>query len=445
MAGIFKSYDVRGVVPDQLTTGDAYRIGKAAAKFLKARTMAVGRDARIHSPEISAALIAGINAAGADCIDLGMNPTPMTYFATGTLRHLQGAIQVTASHNPAQYNGFKFTRGGALPMSYETGISDIEALYKKDLPGLAKKRGKTTVKNLRAGYIKHCLRFANFKRPLKIAIDTGNGVMGDILPALLKGLPLKVVPLYFKPDGRFPNHEANPLKAENIVDLQKAVIEKKCDLGVAFDGDGDRVAFVDETGAAVPGDLAGALMAQVLLKQQPGAKVFYDVRATKALPEAVVAAGGIALESRVGHSHIKAGLRAQRAIMAAELSGHYYFRDFFYSDSGETAFFLVLSLLSQSAGKASDLVRPLQRYHHTGEINFEVHDAAKAIGEVEKKYAPGAKSVSKVDGVSIDMGSWWFNLRMSNTEPVVRLNLESLVSKEEMLEKQAEVSKLIAG
>src|SRR6185295_17970109 len=286
MGGIFKSYDVRGTGPEQLTTGDAYRIGKAAAAHLKAKTLAVGRDARIHSPEMSAALIAGINAAGADCIDLGMNPTPMTYYALGSMgKALQGAIQVTASHNPSQYNGFKFTRGGALPMSYETGISDVEALYTQDKPGLGKKRGKITVKNLRAGYIKHCLRFANLQRPLKIAIDTGNGVMGDILPAILKGLPLKVVPLFFKPDGRFPNHEANPLKAENLVDLQKAVVDKGCDAGVAFDGDGDRVAFVDENGVAVPGDIAGALMAQVLLKKNKGAKVFYDVRATKSLPE----------------------------------------------------------------------------------------------------------------------------------------------------------------
>ena len=445
MAGIFKSYDVRGVVPDQLTTGDAYKIGKAAAAYLKAKTLAVGRDARIQSPAMAHALMAGIVAAGCDCIDLGMNPTPMTYYATGVLgKRVQGAIQVTASHNPAQYNGFKFTRGGALPMSYESGISDIETLVKQDQPGLARRSGKITARNLRAGYIKHCRQFADFNRPLKVAIDTGNGVMGDILPAVLKGLPLKVVPLYFKPDGRFPNHEANPLKAENIIDLQKAVLEKKCDAGIAFDGDGDRVAFVDETGAAVPGDLAGALMAQMLLKRKgnSGAKVFYDVRATKALPEAVKAAGGVPLESRVGHSHIKKGLREQNAVMAAELSGHYYFRDFFYSDSGETAFFLVLSLLSQSSEKMSGLVRPLQRYFHTGEINFEVHDAAKALAAAEARYGSQAK-ISRIDGISLDLGSWWFNLRMSNTEPVVRLNLESLASHDEMEARKKEVSELI--
>lgn len=444
MAGIFKSYDVRGTVPHQLTTGDAYKIGKATAHFLKAKTLGVGRDARVHSPDMAAALMAGINAAGCDCIDLGMNPTPITYYATGSLgKKLQGAIQVTASHNPAEYNGFKFTKGGALPMSYETGISDIEKLVKEDAPVLAKKRGTTKTLNLRAGYIKHCLRFAELRRPLKVAIDTGNGVMGDILPALLKGLPLKIVPLYFKPDGRFPNHEANPLKAENIVDLQKAVLDKKCDIGVAFDGDGDRVAFVDEKGVAVPGDLAGTLMALALLKKNKGGKIFYDVRATKALAQSVEAAGGVALESRVGHSHIKAGLRREKALMAAELSGHYYFRDFYFSDSGETAFFLVLSLLSQGTKTVSELVNPLKRFHHTGEINFEVHDAAKVLKAIEEKYAPAAKSISHVDGISIDMGPWWFNLRMSNTEPVVRLNLESLTSAAEMETKKNEVTALI--
>jgi len=444
MAGIFKSYDVRGKVPEELSTGDAYRIGKAAAAYLKARTLAVGRDARLQSPAMSVALMSGINAAGCDCIDLGLNPTPMTYYATGVLgKLLQGAIQVTASHNPAEYNGFKFTRGGALPMSYETGISEVENLYQRDLPLLAGKRGRITVRNLRPGYIKLCRQFADLQRTLKVAIDTGNGVTGDILPAMLKGLPLKVVPLFFKPDGRFPNHEANPLKPENLVDLQKAVVEKKCDLGVAFDGDGDRIAFVDESGAAVPGDVAGALMAQRMLQRNPGGKVFYDVRATRALPEAVRAAGGVALETRVGHSHIKAGLRREEAVMAAELSGHYYFRDFFYSDSGETAFFLVLSLLSRSGTKMSELVKPLRRYFHSGEINFEVRDAAQVLAAAEEKYAGQAKSISKVDGINIDCGSWWFNLRMSNTEPVVRLNLESVASAEEMEARKAEVSQLI--
>ncbi|MCW8132014.1 MAG: phosphomannomutase/phosphoglucomutase [Planctomycetota bacterium] len=447
MAGIFKSYDVRGIVPTQLTTGDAYKIGKATAAYLKAKVLAVGRDARISGPDLQAALMAGITSTGCDVLELGMGPTPISYFAAGSLgaKKCHGAVQVTASHNPSEYGGFKFTKAGALPMSHGQGLEEVEKLFLKDEPHLAGKAGKIKKVNFWPAYYKHCRRFADLdpKRPLKIAIDTGNGVMGGHLAALLKGLPVKTVPLYWKPDGRFPNHEANPLKAENIVDLQKAVVAKKCDLGVAFDGDGDRVAFVDETGAAIPGDIAGALMAQALLKQNKGGTVLYDVRATRALAEAVQAAGGRAVETRVGHSHIKAGLRREKAVMAAELSGHYYFRDFYCSDSGETAFFLILSLISRSGMKPSELAGPLMRFHHSGEINFEVHDAGKVLAAAEAKYGPSAKSVSKVDGVSIDMGSWWFNLRMSNTEPVVRLNLESTASKDELESKKREVSTLI--
>ena len=451
MAGIFKSYDIRGIVPDQLTTGDAYRIGKAAVAYFKAKCVAVGRDARITSPDMAAALCAGINAAGADALDLGMGPTPISYFAAGSFgrKVVQGAIQVTASHNPAQYCGFKFTKANAWPMSYDTGIDEVEKLYLKDLPPLAKKPGKTRAVNIRRDYMRKCRQVADLdrRRPLRVAIDTGNGVTGDWLPDLLKGLPIKAVPLFWKPDGRFPNHEANPLKEENIKDLQAAVIKHKCDVGVAFDGDGDRVAFVDENGCAIPGDIAGALMAQVLLKRE-GRKigtVLYDVRATRALAEVVKEAGGRAIQTRVGHSHIKAGMRREKAIMAAELSGHYYFRDFFYSDSGETAMFLILSLLSQSRQTASELVAPLTRFHHTGEVNFHVADARKTLKIVEKKFAGRAKKISKIDGVSIDMGDHWFNLRPSNTEPVVRLNLESLVSRKQMAEKRKELSAVIKG
>ncbi|MCZ7644720.1 MAG: phosphomannomutase/phosphoglucomutase [Planctomycetota bacterium] len=447
MAGFFKSYDVRGIVPDQLTTGDAYRIGKATAAYLKARTLAVGRDARLSSPDLAAALMAGIAAAGCDALDLGMGPTPITYFAAGHLGKAKcgGAIQVTASHNPAEYGGFKFTKAGALPMSYDQGLDEVEKLFAKDLPPLAKKPGAIRKLNLWPKYVAHCRRFAALdkKRKLKLAIDCGNGVMGAILPALLKGLPLTAKQLYWKPDGRFPNHEANPLKLENLADLRAAVVKGKCDLGVAFDGDGDRVAFVDEKGEPVPGDLAGALMAQSLLKQTGAGTVLYDVRASRAFAKAVEEAGGTALETRVGHSHIKAGLREHKALMAAELSGHYYFRDFFYSDSGETAFFLVLALLSQSGKPASELVAPLQRFHHTGEINFHVRDADRTLAAVETHFKDRVKTRSTTDGLSMDLGPWWFNLRKSNTEPVVRLNLESLNSRAEMEAARGEVVGII--
>lgn len=448
MAGVFKSYDIRGIVPEQLTTGDAYRIGKAAAAFFKAKCIAVGRDARLSSPDMAAALCAGINAAGCDALDLGIGPTPISYYAAGSLgrKKVQGAIQVTASHNPAEYCGFKFTKADAWPMSYDTGLNEVERLHGKDLPSLAKKCGKTRCLNIRKAYVQHCRRVADLDpgRTLKVAIDTGNGVTGAWLPDLLKGLPVKAVPLFWKPDGRFPNHEANPLKEENIKDLKAAVLKHRCDLGVAFDGDGDRVAFVDEQGCAIPGDLAGALMAKVLLgREKKLATVLYDVRATRALASVVQEAGGRAIETRVGHSHIKAGLRREKAVMAAELSGHYYFRDFFYSDNGETAMFLILSLLSRSGKPASELVAPLKRFHHTGEINFHVANAQKTLEIIEQQYAGKAKGISKIDGVTIDLGDWWFNLRPSNTEPVVRLNLESLVSREQMDAKKAEVSAAI--
>jgi len=450
MAGIFKSYDVRGVVPIQLTTGDAYRIGKATAAYLKAKVLAVGRDARLSSPDLQAALMAGICSTGCDVLDLGMGPTPISYFAAGTLgkRRCQGAVQTTASHNPSEYGGFKFTKANAYPMSHGQGLEVVEKLFKADRPPLAKRSGTVNQIDLWPAYYKHCRRCVDLdkRHPLKVAIDTGNGVMGAHLPALLKGLPIKVVPLFWKPDGRFPNHEANPLKIENLRDLQKAVVQKGCDLGAAFDGDGDRVAFVDETGAAIPGDIAGALMALELLKREkPGTPVLYDVRATRAFAEAVREAGGRPVETRVGHSHIKAGLRREKAVMAAELSGHFYFRDFYCSDSGETAFFLILSLLSRSEKKISAWVAPLLRYHHSGEIDFHVSDAGKTLAMIEAKYGAQAKSLSKADGVTIDLGSWWFNLRMSNTEPVVRLNLESTASKDEMLVKVAELTAALQG
>ncbi len=445
MAGIFKSYDVRGTVPDQLTTGDAYKIGKATAAHLKAKVLAVGQDARISSPDLAAALMAGIASTGCDVLDLGMGPTPITYFAAGSLgkSKCSGAIQVTASHNPAEYGGFKFTKANAFPMSFDLGLDEVEKLFNEDRPALGKRKGTIRKFNVLPKYIRRCRAFAKLdkKRPIKLAIDCGNGVMGAILPDLLKGLPLKVTKLYWKPDGRFPNHEANPLKAENIAELQETVVKKKCDLGVAFDGDGDRCAFVDETGAAVPGDIAGTLMAQALLaaEKKPGGVVFYDVRATRALAEAVTASGGRAIETMVGHSHIKANLRREKAVMAAELSGHYYFRDFFYSDSGELAFFQVLNQLSATGKPLSELTAPLMRYHHTGEINFEVKDRAAVISALLNTYEPKAKKVTKTDGISLDMGSWWFNLRQSNTEPVVRLNLESLASSQEMEARKNEV------
>jgi phosphomannomutase len=279
-----------------------------------------------------------------------------------------------------------------------------------------------------------------------VAIETGNGVLGASLPALLRGLPIKVIPLLFKPDGRFPVHEPNPLKLENLELLRRTVREKKCDVGIAFDGDGDRLAMVDEKGEPIPGDMLLCLMAGELLKRErKGTAVLYDLRSSKAVARAIEAAGGRPVETRVGHSHIKAALRREKAVFAGELSGHYYFRDFYCSDSGEMALFAVLSLLSSQDRPISELIAPHRIYHHTGEINFEVENADAILAAVKAKYSASAGRIYELDGVSVDMGDWWFNLRKSNTEPVVRLNLESLVSAAHRDEKKAEVLALIRG
>lgn len=446
MAGIFKSYDVRGIVPGQLNTGLAYQIGRAAAvKMSKVGgTVAVGNDMRVSGPEITAALKAGLHSMGVNTLSIGQCSTPMTYFTCGT-RKTDGAVMVTASHNPGEYNGFKCTAKGALPMSYDTGISAIEALVAKDLPaGAAKKPGADKAINILPAWIKHVRAFGpKTTRKLKIAVDTGNGVMGPMVAPLLKGLPIKIVPLFFKPDGTFPNHEANPLKAENVADLQAAVKKHGCDFGVAFDGDGDRLAFVDNLGEILPCDVMTALMAKHFLKTNPGDMVLYDLRSTKAVAEVVKELGGQSEVCRVGHSHIKMAMRAhgKKVVFAGELSGHYYYRDNFYSDSGEITLMAALHIAQE--GKLSDLRKAGERYFHSGEINFHVKDATAVLARIKAQYAASAVKTFNLDGLSMEFKDWWFNLRSSNTEPVVRLNMESLTSKAHLAEKQKEVIGLI--
>ncbi|MGH7146270.1 MAG: phosphomannomutase/phosphoglucomutase [Planctomycetota bacterium] len=446
MAGIFKSYDIRGTVPDQLNTGLAYRIGRAAGKEMSrpGGTIAVGHDMRESAGPITAALLDGLHAVGVNTLSIGQCSTPMTYFACGT-KKTDGAIMVTASHNPAEYNGFKCTAKGALPMSYDTGISAVEALVGKDLPAAnAKKRGKDWTIDMLPAWMRHVRAFGPKKmRKLKIAVDTGNGVMGPFVGALVKQLPITVVPLFFKPDGRFPNHEANPLKAENVADLQKAVLKHKCDFGVAFDGDGDRLAFVDDLGAILPCDVMTALLAKYFLATNPGGTVLYDLRSTKAVAEVVKELGGQSEVCRVGHSHIKMAMRklGKKVVFAGELSGHYYYRDNFFSDSGEITFMAALHVAAE--GKLSELRKQAERYFHSGEINFHVADAAGTMARVEKTFAKEAVKRFELDGLSMEFKDWWFNLRSSNTEPVVRLNMESLVSQAHLEAKKAEVLQAI--
>ncbi len=426
---IFKAYDVRGVVPSELAPDAAYRIGRAAARVLAAKCIAVGRDARASSPALSDALLRGLCEEGVDVVDLGLVSTPMLYFA---VEHLAagGGIMVTASHNPAQYNGFKICREHAIPVGGASGLAEIGKLASRlESSESSHARGSVTPRDLRAAYVEHVRVLAPAEcPPLRVAIDCGNGMGSVGLEPLLERLPLVVERLYFEPDGTFPNHEADPLKTENLKDLIAAVRRHRADLGVAFDGDGDRAVFVDERGAPVPSDRITALLAEALLRKQPGGLVLYDLRSSRSTREAIEAAGGVAQICRVGHSFVKATMRESGAIFAGELSGHFYFRftPSLVADDGLAAFAAVLDLLATARKPLSSLVAPLDRYFATGELNRRVKDVPGLLARIEADHrAAGAREISHMDGLLVCYPDWWFNLRPSNTEPMLRLNLEA--------------------
>jgi len=426
LAGIFKAYDVRGVVPEELDAAAAYRIGRATARLLERGAIAVGRDARRSSPELFDALVRGLGDEGSAVRDLGLACTPMLYHA---VEHLAaaGGVMITASHNPARYNGFKICREHAIPIGEESGLREIERLA-AEAPREGRPGGRAPVRrvDLRAAYVDHVLRVGERVPPLRVAIDCGNGMAGVALDALLPRLPLEVERLYFEPDGSFPNHEANPLVRSNLDDVVAAVRRVRADLGVAFDGDADRAVFVDETGEPVPADLITALLARRKLREQPGGRVLYDLRSSRVTAEEIEAAGGIAEMCRVGHSFVKARMRETGAIFGGELSGHLYFRfsPTFVADDGIAAFVAVADALGSEGRPLSALVAPLRRYAATGEINRRVGDVAGLLAALERAYAD-APLVSHLDGLLVRYPEWWFNLRPSNTEPVVRLNLEA--------------------
>ncbi len=438
---IFKAYDVRGIVPDDFNEEIAYRIGNAFARFLGTETIAVGRDMRLSSPTIAAAARRGIREAGVDVVDIGLCSTPALYFAGGRGGY-GGALMVTASHNPAGYNGLKFCREEAIPLSYETGLEEIEAVCRRGKIFSAPCPGRELKKDFTGEYLEHVLSFARDIRPLTIAVDGGNGMVGRYIPALFERLPCRLIPLYLELDGTFPNHEADPLKEENLRDLQRLVAESGADLGAAFDGDADRVAFVDEKGRTISNDLTTALIARETLKRYPGSTVIYDLRSSQVVPEEIVKAGGQTLESRVGHSYIKALMRKENAIFAGELSGHYYFRDNFYADNAEIALVQMLNLLSSRSEPISKIVEPLRRYAATGEINFPVDDPDARIEALAEKFADG--EVYFLDGVSVRWPDRWFNARKSNTEPLLRLNLEA-PTEAERDELRQRVERVIGG
>ncbi len=441
--GIFKAYDVRGTYPDQVNETLFEAIGQAAPQVLKCKTAVVSRDMRESGVALAQAMIRGLTKQGVDVIDIGMASTPMLYFATAYFKADAG-VQITASHNPAAYNGCKWCREDAIPVAYDTGLAEMEKLVSKGAFTPATRQGTVKTAEIHTEYRANLLKYAGSIKPLTVVVDAGNGVMGAFLPALFEKLPCEVIPMYFEPDGTFPNHEANPIKEENVRDLVAKVREVGADLGVAFDGDGDRSMYIDEKGGIIPADFVTALLANEMLAMEPGATIFYDLRSSKVCREEIERLGGVAKMSRVGHSFIKAMMREEKAIFAGELSGHFYFRDLHYTDNAEMAMLSVLNVVSKSGKKLSELIAPFKKYFATGEINFVVDDAMKVVKKVEAEFTPKAKEVFHLDGLSMYFDGYWFNIRASNTEPVLRLNLEADTAAIRETAK-AEIEKAIGG
>ncbi|HEY4236309.1 MAG TPA: phosphomannomutase/phosphoglucomutase [Gaiellaceae bacterium] len=439
---IFKAYDVRGIHPDELDEAGAEAIGRAYVEQFEPRRMAVGRDMRLSSPAMQEAFMRGAASAGADILDLGLVGTEMVYFAVGSLG-LEGGAMVTASHNPKQYTGMKLVRRGALPVGGESGLLDVRERAMSGARHRTGPEGTVAEYDIWPAYVDRVLSFVEVPaiKPLKVVIDAANGMAGTMLPPVLERLPIDSVRCYFEPDGSFPNHEPNPLLPENREFIVRKTLEEGADLGVAFDGDADRCFFVDDTGEFVPGDFVTALFAGSVLDKEPGAKIIYDVRASRAVPDTIESAGGIPLVNRVGHAFIKARIRKEDAAFAGEVSGHYYFRDFSQADSGVVPFLLMLELISKSGRGLSEILAPLRsRYFITGEINSPVPDVALKLQELKERFADGR--VSHLDGISVDYDDWHFNVRPSNTEPLLRLNLEA-TSEELMEQKRDEVLEVI--
>ena len=442
MAGIFKAYDIRGIYGEELTADIAYKIGRAFVTFVGCKKVVVARDIRPHSEPLFEALARGVCDQGADVIDIGYGSTPMSYYANGSLG-ADGSVMITASHNPAPWNGFKLCRAKAEPISGLTGIMDIEKMVMDDsYADKAETSGTITTCDILPEYTKHVVQFAQLKKPVHIAIDFANG-MGIWENKTLDGT-VTFDSLYGEPDGSFPNHEANPLNAETLVDLQKMVREGEYAFGVAYDGDADRAGFIDEKGDIIPMDLTTALVAQDVLAIEKGV-VFYDLRSSWVVKEVIEAAGGTPMMSRVGHAFIKKQMRENNALFAGELSGHYYFKENFTAESSAMAILALANIVSRSDKPLSELVAPLQKYIQSGEINSEVEcDPQIILAKLKDMFNGGEGRVFELDGVSVEFDDWWFNVRCSNTEPLVRLNLEAK-TKEKMIEKRELILAVIRG
>ncbi|HLA25969.1 MAG TPA: phosphomannomutase/phosphoglucomutase [Patescibacteria group bacterium] len=446
---IFKAYDIRGIVPEELNEQIAERVGMAFVKLLEEegicpKTVVASRDMRTSSLELFEALSKGIASMGVDVIDIGQSSTDMFYFACGTL-NLPG-IAITASHNPKQYNGFKMIKQMPYAIGKGQGMERIQELAMSgDLASIGDKTGTITQKDVREEFIKKILSFIDVSRikPLKVVIDCGNGMAGPYIEHLEKFLPIKIIPMYFEPDGTFPNHPADPLEKANRAELEKRAVTEGGDLGIAFDGDVDRCFFIDDTGEFVSGDFLTAVLAERFLKKFPGGKIIYDLRASDVVPDTVEKLGGRPLINRVGHAYIKRRMIEEGAIFAGEVTGHYYFKNFFNADSGLIPALLILEMLSEENKKFSEILKPLrEKYFISGEINSKVNDVKAVLQKIETIYKAG--EIEKIDGISARFADWHFNVRGSNTEPLIRLNLEAK-TKEMMQEKRDEVLEVIRG
>ncbi|MDO8571428.1 MAG: phosphomannomutase/phosphoglucomutase [bacterium] len=427
---IFKAYDIRGVVPDELSEHDVYLIAKGFATFLLKETgkeklrIALGQDNRLSSPVLHAAAMKGLTESGIDVVDIGLAPTPVFYFAVTHLG-LDGGINITASHNPPHYNGLKMVRAAAAPIGAESGLHDIYSLCEEGQFISSDAPGSISKEDVLSAYAKTALTLAPLGdvSHLKVVVDTGNGVASVLCEEYFKKVPIQLFPLFFELDGTFPNHMPDPLKLENVTSLIEEVKKQNADLGIALDADADRVFFIDEKGNHLPSDLITALVAEYVLKKEPGAKIIYDVRSSRVVKETIEKNGGVPLISRVGHTFIKELMRKEQAFFGGELSGHFYSRDMGYVDAPLLAVNAVLSLLATSGKKMSELLAPLHTYAKTPEINFTVSDKETIMRLVEERYRDA--TISRLDGITIEYPDWWVNIRPSNTESLLRLNLEA--------------------
>jgi phosphomannomutase/phosphomannomutase/phosphoglucomutase len=442
----FKAYDIRGIVPEELNEAMAYRIGKAYVELFKAKKVAIGRDARLTGIKLKAALIAGLTEAGCDVVDIGLCGTEQIYFATAHL-NLDGGIMITASHNPQEYNGMKLVSSGARPISEDSGLKELEeAVINASTNVNAVEKGRLVELNIMPEYIRHILQYIDRARlkPLKVVVNAGNGTAGPVVDAIEPFLPFEFIKVNHQPDGNFPNGIPNPLLVENRGVTARKVLEVKADIGIAWDGDFDRCFLFDEQGNFIEGYYLVGFLAQIFLHRNKGAKIIHDPRLTWNTIELVRQAGGLPIQNKSGHAFMKEGMRREEAVYGGEMSAHHFFRDFFYCDSGMIPWLLVLEIMSTEEKPLSELMRERTAcFPISGEINSTVSDAKAVIKKIEELYAPKALKVEYIDGLSVEYDHWRFNLRMSNTEPVLRLNVESRCDEKLVKEKTEELLNII--